>query len=254
MRQYFSFVFNIKATTLPSKAKLKLYQQLRSKKYRQKYGLFVVEGLKSVNELAQSDWPVETILCTPAFLEKYGEQIDFEFDLISSEEFAATSHLTNPQEVLAIAQFYDTQVPTSAWQIALDGINDPGNLGTIIRIADWYGINTIYCSPNTVEFYNSKVIQSTMGSFLRVKVIEGELAELLKSKKVYATLLNGENIRTMPKPAGGVLLIGNEANGIEAQTLDQLNYTAITIPGNGITESLNAAMATAICCERLVGG
>ena len=86
-----------------SKAKLKLYQQLTSKKFRQKYGLFVVEGLKSVNELTQSNWPVETILCTPAFLERYGEQIDFTFDLISSEEFAATSHLTNPQEILAIA-------------------------------------------------------------------------------------------------------------------------------------------------------
>jgi|TARA_B110000503_G_C7124914_1_gene404148 RNA methyltransferase, TrmH family len=238
---------------LPSKAKLKLYQQLNSKKFRQKYGLFVVEGLKSVNELTQSNWPVETILCTPAFLERYGEQIDFTFDLISSEEFAATSHLINPQEILAIAKFHDTNLPTSPWQIALDGINDPGNLGTIIRIADWYGINTIYCSENTVEFYNSKVIQSTMGSFLRVKVIEGNLGELLAGKDVYATLLDGKNIRTMDKPTEGVLLIGNEANGIDAATLEAVRHTGITIPGIGHTESLNAAMATAICCERLVG-
>jgi TrmH family RNA methyltransferase len=236
-----------------SKAKLKQYQQLQSKKFRQKYGLFVVEGLKSVNELAASDWPLETILCTPAFLERYGDKMEFEFDLISSEEFALTSHLANPQEVLAIAQIIERDTPVSNWQIALDGINDPGNLGTIIRIADWYGINTIYCSSNTVEFYNSKVIQSTMGSFLRVNVIHGNLTELLADKDVYATLLDGENIRTLPKPQSGVLLIGNEANGIEKDTLETVQHTPITIPGNGNTESLNAAMATAICCERLMG-
>lgn len=238
---------------MASKAKLKQYQQLQSKKFRQKYGLFVVEGLKSVNELAASDWPLETILCTPAFLERYGDNMEFEFDLVSSEEFALTSHLANPQEVLAIAQIIERDTPVSDWQIALDGINDPGNLGTIIRIADWYGINTIYCSSNTVEFYNSKVIQSTMGSFLRVNVIHGDLTELLADKEVYATLLDGENIRTLPKPKSGVLLIGNEANGIEKETLESVKHTPITIPGNGNTESLNAAMATAICCERLVG-
>ena len=252
MRQYFSFVFKL-YISLPSKSKLKQYQQLHSKKFRQKYGLFVVEGLKSVNELAASDWPLETILCTPAFLERYGDKIEFEFDLISSEEFALTSHLANPQEILAIAQITERNTPVSDWQIALDGINDPGNLGTIIRIADWYGINTIYCSSNTVDFYNSKVIQSTMGSFLRVNVIHGDLTELLADKEVYATLLDGENIRTLAKPAGGVLLIGNEANGIEKDTLETLKHTPITIPGNGNTESLNAAMATAICCERLIG-
>jgi TrmH family RNA methyltransferase len=213
----------------------------------------MVEGLKSVNELAASDWPVECIVCTPAFIERYGDKVEFSFDLISTEEFNALSHLANPQEVLAIAQITERNTPTSDWQIALDGINDPGNLGTIIRIADWYGINTIYCSSNTVDFYNSKVIQSTMGSFLRVNVIPGDLAEMLADKDVYATLLDGENIRTITKPYGGVLLIGNEANGIEKHTLDSIKYSPITIPGNGNTESLNAAMATAICCERLIG-
>jgi len=238
---------------VPSKVKLKQYQQLGSKKFRQKYGLFVVEGLKSVNELANSDWPMECILCTHAFLERYGEQIEFEFDLVSTDEFAATSTLANPQEVLAIAQIHQTDKPISEWQIALDGINDPGNLGTIIRIADWYGINTIYCSANTVDLYNSKVIQSTMGSFLRVNVVSGDLPELLKDKHVYATLLDGENIRTIPSPKAGVLLIGNEANGINDETLKNITYTPVTIPGRGTTESLNAAMATAICCERLMG-
>jgi TrmH family RNA methyltransferase len=238
---------------VPSKAKLKQYQQLRSKKFRQKYSLFVVEGLKSVNELAASSWPVETILCTPTFLENYGDKITAEFELVSSTEFEAISHLKNPQEILAIAKFHTQDTPESPWQIALDGINDPGNLGTIIRIADWYGINTIYCSSDTVEFYNSKVIQSTMGSFLRVQVIEGELTELLAGKNVYATLLNGENIRSLPSLDNGVLLIGNEANGIKPDLLKTLKHSPITIPGSGYTESLNAAMATAICCERLMG-
>jgi len=237
---------------LPSKAKQRQYQQLNSKKFRQKYGLFIVEGLKSVNELAASDWPVETILCTPTFLENHGDKIEASFELISMEEFLAISHLKNPQEILAVAKFWDRKVEPSNWQIALDGINDPGNLGTIIRIADWYGINTIYCSSNTVDFYNSKVIQSTMGSFLRVNVIRGDLTKLLANKDVYATLLNGENIRTITQPTGGVLLIGNEANGIEKHTLEAVKHTPITIPGSGNTESLNAAMATAICCERLI--
>ncbi|PCJ66558.1 MAG: RNA methyltransferase [Bacteroidetes bacterium] len=237
---------------MPSKAKLKQYQQLHSKKFRQKYGLFVVEGLKSVNELTQSSWPMETILCTPAFLERYSKTIEFEFDLINPEEFASISQLSSPQEILAIARMHQLDFTQSEWQIALDGINDPGNLGTIIRIADWYGINTIYCSKDTVDFYNSKVIQSTMGSFLRVKAIEGDLTELLQGKQVYATLLNGENIRTITQPTPGVILIGNEANGIASETLKTLTFKSVTIPGNKNTESLNAAIATAICCERLL--
>ena len=239
---------------MPSKANIRQYQQLRSKKFRQKYSLFVVEGLKSVNELAASDWPVETILCTPAFLESTGDKIEAKFELISPDELAAISHLKNPQGILAIAKFHNRESEPSAWQIALDGINDPGNLGTIIRIADWYGISTLYCSSDTVELYNSKVIQSTMGSFLRVNIIVGELDVLLAGKHVFATLLDGENIRTLPKRENGVLLIGNEANGIQPELLEKLSHTAITIPGNGHTESLNAAMATAICCERLVSG
>ncbi len=237
-----------------SKAKIRQYQQLRSKKFRQKYGLFVVEGLKSVNELAASDWPVEIILCTPAFLENNGDKIKSDFELINTEDFAAISHLKNPQEILAIAQFYVRETKPTDWQIALDGIKDPGNLGTIIRIADWYGISTIYCSSDTVELYNSKVIQSTMGSFLRVSVIVGKLEVLIADKPVFATLLSGENIRTLPKSNNGVLLIGNEANGIQPELLEKLSHTAITIPGKGHTESLNAAMATAICCERLLEG
>jgi TrmH family RNA methyltransferase len=126
-------------------------------------------------------------------------------------------------------------------------------LGTIIRIADWYGVNTIYCSQNTVDLYNNKVIQSSMGSFLRVQLKYGNLQELLNQKDVFATVLNGKNIRTLTKTEQGVLLMGNEANGISKSLIENLAHTPITIPGNLQTESLNAAMATAICCERLLG-
>ncbi|MBT8326252.1 MAG: RNA methyltransferase, partial [Bacteroidia bacterium] len=141
----------------------------------------------------------------------------------------------------------------SNWEIALDTINDPGNLGTIIRIADWYGITKIYCSKNSVDMFNSKTIQASMGSFLRVELVEGNLDELLRNKEVYATLLEGANIRTMDKPQAGVILIGNEANGISKEVLDALNPVAVSIPRIGKAESLNAAIATAICCERLIG-
>lgn len=237
-----------------SKAKLRQYQQLSSKKLRQKYGLFVVEGQKSVNELVASDWPVESILCTSTFLSNYTGGLEDNFNVVSMVDFLSISQLKNPQEILAIARFHQLRQNSSSWQIALDGINDPGNLGTIIRIADWYGINTIYASEDTVDLYNNKVIQSTMGSFLRVNVIQGNLLSLLAEKTVFATLLNGQNIRSLPPLCGGVLLIGNEANGIKPELLANLCHTAINIPGAGTAESLNAAMATAICCERLVGG
>ena len=239
---------------MPSKAKLRQYQQLRSKKFRQKYGLFVVEGLKSINELLHSNWPVETILCTSAFCDAQASEVDGEVEVVDKADFMAVSQHKNPQEVLAIAKIRAPVVNEGDCQIALDGINDPGNLGTIMRIADWYGINTVYCSTDTVDTFNSKVIQATMGSFLRVNVVRGDLSELLKDKKVFATLLDGDNVREISAPEGGVLLIGNEANGISEELLNHLSHTAVTIPGSGTTESLNAAMATAICCERLVGG
>ncbi len=251
MKQYFRFVF--KFSELPSKAKLKQYQQLHAKKFRQKYGLFVVEGLKSVNELNESDWPVECILCTNSFIEDFGHEINYEYQVVEPEDFYKISNQKNPQEVLAIAKIHKPQTTNSAWQIALDNINDPGNLGTIIRIADWYGITEIFCSPDCVDQFNAKVIQASMGSFLRVKITVGPLAELLATKNVYATLLEGENIRSIPKAESGVLLIGNEANGISAVLLNAINTTAVTIPRVGSAESLNAGIATAICCERLIG-
>ena len=239
--------------SLLSKVKIKQYQQLQFKKFRQKYGLFLVEGLKSVNELIQTRWPIESIVCSTSFKGKIESNDTLDLFLVKPKEFETISQQKNPQGILAIAQFHKLNLEETPWQIALENINNPGNLGTIIRIADWYGINTIYCSQDTVDLYNSKVIQSSMGSFLRVQLKYGKLSETLNQKDIYATKLNGKNIRTLPKMDRGVLLIGNEANGISKPLSESLTHTPITIPGNIQTESLNAAMATAICCERLLG-
>jgi TrmH family RNA methyltransferase len=239
--------------SLLSKVKIKQYQQLQFKKFRQKYGLFLVEGLKSVNELIQTRWPIESIVCSTSFKGKIESNDSLDLFLVKPKEFETISLQKNPQGILAIAQFHKLNLKETPWQIALENINNPGNLGTIIRIADWYGINTIYCSQDTVDLYNSKVIQSSMGSFLRVQLKYGKLSETLNQKDIYATKLSGKNIRTLPKMDRGVLLIGNEANGISKPLSESLTHTPITIPGNIQTESLNAAMATAICCERLLG-
>ena len=239
--------------SLLSKVKIKQYQQLQFKKFRQKYGLFLVEGLKSVNELIQTRWPIESIVCSTSFKGKIESNDSLDLFLVKPKEFETISQQKNPQGILAIAQFHKLNLEETPWQIALENINNPGNLGTIIRIADWYGINTIYCSQDTVDLYNSKVIQSSMGSFLMVQLKYGKLSETLNQKDIYATKLNGKNIRTLPKMDRGVLLIGNEANGISKPLSESLTHTPITIPGNIQTESLNAAMATAICCERLLG-
>ena len=239
--------------SLLSKVKIKQYQQLQFKKFRQKYGLFLVEGLKSVNELIQTRWPIESIVCSTNFKGKIESNDSLDLFLVKPKEFETISLQKNPQGILAIAQFHKLNLKETPWQIALENINNPGNLGTIIRIADWYGINTIYCSQDTVDLYNSKVIQSSMGSFLRVQLKYGKLSETLNQKDIYATKLSGKNIRTLPKMDRGVLLIGNEANGISKPLSESLAHTPITIPGNIQTESLNAAMATAICCERLLG-
>ena len=213
----------------------------------------MVEGIKSVDELTTSEWPVECILCTAAFAASSNTPLPDGCEVIETPEFDRIASTKNPQGILAVAKIQTPKRSASPWTLALDGINDPGNLGTIIRIADWYGIARIVCSESTVDLFNPKVIQSTMGSFLRVAVEYLDLQKELEGKKVYATLLEGVNIRSIDQPEPGIILIGGEANGITPELLQGIESTAITIPGSGTTESLNAAIATAICCERLTG-
>jgi len=236
-----------------TKSKLKIYQQLRLKKFRQKYGLFVVEGLKSVNELVNSTWPLEQVICSSSFSAENSDVLNKGSIVIDDQDFKTVSQLSTPSGILAVAKYHSLKVEQSKWQIAIDGISDPGNFGTILRIADWYGINTIYCSEDTVDQYNAKSIISSMGSFLRVKVIRGNLEMLVKNKQVYATMLEGEDFRKTSVSNQGILMIGSESRGISKKLLSVISHKQITIPNSGGAESLNAAMATAICCERFFG-
>lgn len=235
------------------KSKVKYIQTLGQKKFRQQEGVFIAEGPKLVAELltetpenvlevfAIKEWVEENkIMLPPAKLYE-----------ISDAELEKISHLTTPNQVLAIVKQFavsEAVAPKDKMLLALDNIQDPGNLGTIIRIADWFGIDQVICSDDTADVYNPKVVQSTMGSIARVKVVYTSLAGWLcrqQDARIYAAVLEGQDITKMKKPAGGILVIGNESKGISEEVMKCCN-TRITIPNKGKAESLNAAVATGI--------
>ena len=238
-----------------SKNEVKFIQSLCHKKQRQQEGLFIAEGVKLVEEIIQSDYHIKKIFATDKWQTEKAE-IKAITTFVSEDELARISGLQTPNQVLAIVnQQVIKELPQLEGKLTLvlDGIQDPGNMGTIIRIADWFGISQIMCSPNTVELYNPKVIQGTMGSFLRVKVWYGNLMELFNSTKVpvFGALLEGECVYHTHKPKEGIILIGNEGQGISKDLLPLINHP-ITIPKIGGAESLNAAVATGIILSHLI--
>ena len=244
-----------------SKNQIKLIASLRLKKFRKTENLFVVEGAKIVYELLASDWNIKVIYGTEEFFQTFKNSKltgDVELVRVTEDELQKISSLTTPQQTLAIAEI-PLPKPNinfdSGLFLLLDGINDPGNLGTIIRIADWFGISEIICSENTVDCYNSKVVQASMGSLFRINVSYNDLTSLLKdnamNKKlpVYGTVLNGKNIFDEKLSDSGFILIGNESTGIDPKNLECISHP-ITIPSfNGSNaDSLNAAVAAGIVC------
>jgi RNA methyltransferase, TrmH family len=238
-----------------TKATAKLVQSLGDKKERIASGLFVVEGTKTVTELPASKITVNSLFATPAWLAQYGHL----FKGISCTEVTLTelkklSSLQTPQQVLALCELpslaYTPQALNAPKLIALDGIQDPGNLGTIIRIADWYGIDTLLCSPQCADVYNPKTLQASMGSFLRVNVYTVSLSTAIANYKgvIMGAVMNGENLHEAQLPSAGMLVIGNEGQGISSEILELLNKH-LTIPKWGGAESLNAGVATAIICD-----
>lgn len=236
----------------------KLLSSLGVKKYRQQHHKFIVEGEKMVGELLGQSrirasaifgierWAEANAALLHPFLEKFNAVTDVELEKISS--------LTTPNAVLAIAEIpdeaIDTELPAQDLCFYLDGIQDPGNLGTILRIADWFGLPAVYCSPDTVDVYNSKVVQASMGALFRVKSWETSLADLLKNQEdlpVSGAVLGGENVFEMTLPAHGLLVIGNEGRGISPETERSLTHR-LTIPRHpaGGAESLNAGVAAGI--------
>jgi TrmH family RNA methyltransferase len=240
-----------------TKATVKLIQSLKDKKSRQQHQLFLAEGSKTIAELLASKIKVKTVFATADWIGNNNALITNTFDCItvSEKELKQLSNLVTPQQVIALAEIPEYGLAkttlTNVFSIVLDGIQDPGNLGTIIRIADWYGIEHIICSPHCADIYNPKVIQATMGSFIRTKLYYTELDAFLEANKkipVYGALMNGNNLHQTKISQTGMLLIGNEGSGISQPLLKYITQP-ITIPRRGNAESLNAAVATAIICD-----
>jgi TrmH family RNA methyltransferase len=240
-----------------SKNQIKLIQSLHQKKFRDHYSLFLAEGIKTVKELISlNDSPVKEVYATNDFVIENRKELQskkFQLFEVSEKELEQISTLSTPNKVLAVCNYIegaDNKFDFSNhFSLYLDDIRDPGNFGTIIRLADWYGITTIYCSPTSCDLYNPKVIQSTMGAFMRVRVKYVNLNNVIeneKNLKVYGAVLGGKNIYK-EKVERGLIVIGNEANGISKENMKLLT-DSITIPShnsNG-SESLNAAMAAGI--------
>ena len=224
----------------------KLITSLSQKKYRQKHQLFIAEGVKVIEEFLKSSYEVEILFST----DPYFSFLDC-FVQVTNQELKKISSLKTPNKVLALFKIpSEKKVNSSGLIVALDTINDPGNLGTIIRLCDWFGVEQLVCSKETVDCYNTKVVQASMGSLTRVSTSYLNLPEYLKtvSIPIYIADMNGVNIHKTKLPASAVLVMGNEANGI-SDTLKNLISNKISIPRYGDSvqvESLNVATATAI--------
>ena len=250
-----------------SKNQLKYIRQLEQKKYRRREGVFVAEGTKVVGDLLQRYRP-EAVFATADWQAPAG----ITPQLVTDDELRRISFLQHPQQVLALFPLPVNSKPStvnskpstvncqpstvnSDLSLALDGVQDPGNLGTIIRIADWFGISTIICSEDTVDAWNLKVVQATMGSIARVNIIYLNLPDFLDTLPadfpVYGTFLDGDNIYTQELTPNGLIIMGNEGNGISEAVRSKVNRRLL-IPDfhQGPTaDSLNVAIATAITCS-----
>lgn len=244
-----------------SKAKLKLIRSLELKKNRRETGLFVAEGPKVVGDLLPYFHP-QLVVATSSWLESAPALPRTEVAEVTEEELAKASFLKAPQEVLAV---FENRATTEADQeipfndeliLMLDDVQDPGNVGTIVRIADWFGIRHIVCSPGTADAFSPKVVQATMGAIARVRLHYLPLLPLLgslpKDVPVYGTFLEGDNIYQLPLSAHGIIIMGNEGNGI-SPAIGQMVTDKLFIPswpgGCKTSESLNVAVATAITCS-----
>ena len=256
-----------------SKNQLKLVRSLELKKNRKKEGLFVAEGPKVVGDLLRAGYVPHAIFMVQGSgfkVQGSGFKVQGRLLPITDDELRKLSFLQHPQEVLAVfeiplnsqfsisnreATILNSEFSTlnSNLSLALDGVQDPGNLGTIIRIADWFGIQTIFCSEDTADCYNPKVVQATMGSLAHVHIIYTDLEALLQSVHcpIYGTLLDGQNIYQQQLSTEGIIVMGNEGNGI-SPAIRQLVTHKLLIPNYNTAgetaESLNVAIATAITC------
>ncbi|TBX70582.1 RNA methyltransferase [Flavobacterium silvisoli] len=231
-----------------SKNQIKLITSLQYKKYRNDAQLFLAEGVKVIQELLQSNFVLEHLFVVEDVFPKVA---DAQKTVIREQDMKRITALSSPSPCLALFKIPAvTTIEDSGLIVALDDIRDPGNLGTIIRLCDWFGVKQLLCSKETVDLYNPKVIQATMGSVTRVKVNYVDLNDYVSKTQlpVFGTFMDGKNVYNEKLPAEGILVLGNEANGISA-TLEKIITNRISIPRFGEmqqTESLNVATATAI--------
>lgn len=241
-----------------SKAQISLITSLQHKKFRKQHGLFIVEGLKSVSEFISSDYQLHSLFATAEAQAKMDNlPQNIKCITVSASELQKISLLNNPQGVVALVNLPEQQ--TLDWarirrqhSLLLDDIQDPGNLGTIIRTAEWFGIEHIICSVGTVDAYNPKVVQATMGSLSRVAITYTDLADFIITADLptYGALLEGNSIYETDFGEAGLIMMGNEGNGISKPLLSAVDRS-VTIPRIGKAESLNVAIATTIFCAEL---
>jgi TrmH family RNA methyltransferase len=242
-----------------SKSQISFIKSLQQKKFRKEHSLFIAEGIKSVTEFIQSGYSIKIIFSTPHTIPKLDNLSQkIKVQEITETELKKISLLTNSHDLLALIHIpQKTNIPIESFKktftIVLDDVQDPGNFGTIIRIADWFGFKQIICSNNTVEAYNPKVVQATMGSLARVRLHYTNLEDFFKNNRypVYGALLNGDSIyQTDFSNKEGFLVLGNEGKGISPEVLKYVTK-AVTIPRLGEAESLNVAASAAIFCSEI---
>jgi RNA methyltransferase, TrmH family len=241
-----------------TKGQASMIKSLHDKKYRQNSGLFLVEGEKSVAETLNSDFEIKTLLATKPFYTKYSKIIKDKkiiCEIVEPGEIKNVSTLESNDSALAIVKqktpgILNSEIAENEIILALDNIRDPGNFGTIIRIADWYGIKKVIASTGTVDLYNPKVISATKGSFTRVNIYYADLRNYLSETKspILGAFMTGENVHKFTFPKKGILVMGNESNGISKE-IESLIKQKVTIPAFSKTESLNVAIATAVLVD-----
>ncbi|MBO7229859.1 MAG: RNA methyltransferase [Bacteroidaceae bacterium] len=243
-----------------SKSLLKQIKSLEQRKFRKESALFVAEGGKTVQDLIDTGIEVKNIIATDEWLKTHKLNTTAEITVVNDDDMKKASFLRTPQGVLAIfkqpSHEIDYTLPERELCLALDNVQDPGNMGTIIRIADWFGIENIYCSNGSVDIYNPKTVQATMGAIGRVKIHYTNLPELIERLKektpVYGTFLDGEDIYSSKLNERGIIVMGNEGNGISDEC-GRLIKERLLIPNypkeRSTSESLNVSVATAIVCS-----
>jgi TrmH family RNA methyltransferase len=242
-----------------SKAQIKYIRSLTQQKYRKEHNVFLAEGDKIAAEWLGSNANIRMVVALEDWAAKHEQLLkkhpETSLHIVTPSILELVSALQTPNQVLLVIDIPGQQqtLPDREWSIALDGIQDPGNMGTIIRIADWFGIRHIIASPETVDFYNPKVVQAAMGSHLRISFHKSDLGAFLDTAEVpiFAATLHGKSVYEMKPAEAAMLVIGNEGKGIDSLLIAKATHP-VTIPRRGGAESLNAAVSTGILCSLLV--